>query len=622
MSAPSFIHPFASGVTDPGLLGGKGASLARMAALGAPVPSGFTVSTEAWRAWRDGTADDVLTAELTVAMGELERVSDRRFGDVRRPLLVSVRSGAVVSMPGMMDTVLNVGLTDDIVAELASQTGERFAYAIYARLLESYAEVVRGIEPAALRKLKDAAPARGSALVRAWQELLAAHGDVFPQQPARQLTEAVQAVWRSWDSPRAKRYRRYRGIADDLGTAVTVQRMVFGNLDDRSGTGVAFTRDPASGAPGAYGDFLLRAQGEDVVSGATTPEPLTVVAEKLPEAFAELSRQLTVLERSYRDMCDIEFTIESGKLWILQARVGQRSGAASVRIAADMVAEGLIDVDEALHRVPLAAMQELQAPVRVAVDSLEVLGQALAASPGTAIGELVFDAQRAEARADDGADVILLRPETSPHDVGGMIAARGVVTATGGRTSHAAVVARGLGRPAVCGMDGLAIDPDTALATFPSGRRVPEGATVTVDGSAGLVLLGAAELATPEPTEYLDRLLVWCADRTTVPVLDEVPPGIARVRGPEDVVPGAPAAAVDIDWEGAESAAVLSLVCAELGNGGCPAWLLVVPPALRGADMRPPAGPWEGIVASRTNAWAGTLLAARIESTAGDRVAR
>ncbi|MFR9806049.1 pyruvate, phosphate dikinase [Pseudonocardia sp. RS010] len=589
MTAPSpstldetVVHPFDSGVTDPRVVGGKGSSLARMSGLGVPVPPGFTIGTGAWRARRAGRVDEAdLRAEVSAALAAMERVTGRRLGDPADPLLVSVRSGAPVSMPGMMDTVLNVGLTPGVADALAERGGCAFADALVARLQACFADIV---------------------------------GVPLPADPRAQLDEAIAAVWRSWDAPRARRYRRFRGIGEDLGTAVTIQTMVFGNLDERSGTGVAFTRDPATGAPGAYGDFLLRAQGEDVVAGGCTPEPLASAAEYLPEAFDALSRTLPVLEGAYRDLCDVEFTVEAGRLWVLQARVGQRSSAAAVRIAVDLVAEGVIDRDEALRRVPACALADLRRPVRVADASLPVLGRGLAASPGTAVGVAAFDPERAEALADAGHDVVLVRPETSPEDVGGMIAAAGIVTAAGGRASHAAVVARGLGRPAVCGVDGLTVDAHGA--TFPSGDRVREGDPLTVDGATGEVFAGAAELAVPAPGPAARQLLDWCA-AASVPVLDAAPGAAVRCTGPDDLPTDTDRpVAVDVEWEGAASAAVLDRTCAALQERGHDHLYLVVPADLRGADLSPPPGPWRGIVAPPGVEWAALLVAARLARSA------
>lgn len=607
----TLVYRFDSGTTDPAVLGGKGASLARMAALGMPVPPGFTVTTAAWRARRDGTTTEhELRDCIDQALRDLEGVMERRLGDPEAPLLLSVRSGAAVSMPGMMDTILNVGLTEDVLAALEADGDGRFAPDLYIRLLESFAEIVRGIDRAALDELRASRGADASA----WRALIAEHGAPFPDDPHDQLFEAVQAVWRSWDSPRARRYRRYRGIAEDLGTAVTVQAMVFGNRDARSGTGVVFTRDPATGEPGAYGDFLPGAQGDDVVSGEVTPLPLASAAGTIPAALEELTRCLPSLERAWGDMCDVEFTVESGELFILQARVGQRSGAAAVRIVADLVDEGVIDVAEGLRRIPAAALQELRTPVRV-IDDRPALGTGVPASPGTAIGEIALSSGCAERRGDEGADVILIRPGTSPHDVAGMIASRGVVTALGGRASHAAVVARGIGRPAVCGIDGLVVDEDDGLARFPGGEVLREGDTITVDGTTGAVFRGDSPVQVPPPAAPVTRILQWCRARLAVPVLDDLPDGLTVVRGPEDVEPGLSSVVLDIEWEGAASHKVLEATCDALRAVECPEWSLLIPPDLRGADLQPPAGPWCAVAAPGPSAWAGLLVAARLQTT-------
>jgi pyruvate,orthophosphate dikinase len=617
MADPVWVYPFGSVVRSPDLLGGKGSSLARMTHLGLPIPPGFTIGTPAWARQRElgGSVEDDLGGEIADAVADLEETLNRRFDDPGSPLLLSVRSGAAVSMPGMLDTILNLGLSLPLVEALARRTGRAFAWGIYGRLLKTYAEVVLEADVEALERSVGAVISeRRRAL--AWRQALADNGTPFPERGRDQLDAAIRAVWRSWDGVRARRYRQFRGISDGLGTAVTVQAMVFGNLDERSGTGVVFSRDPATGRPGAYGDFLLGAQGDDVVSGIRRPKPIEAAEQYCPAAFARLREVVEVLEASYRDMCDIEFTVESGVLWILQARVGQRSGQAAVLIATDMVDEGLIDVETAIERIPMAALEELQAPVAARGQELEVIARGIPASPGTAVGRAVFDPERAEDLVHAGHDVVLIRPLTSPRDIAGMIAARGIVTAVGGRASHAAVVARGIGLPAVCGVDGLLIDAADGRAVLPSGTALREGDVITVDGTEGTVMLGEASLVAPQPDERVARLLSWCDARARAPVLDTVPEGFVPARSVEEAAASGDRVLVDVPWEGADSMALLSDVCRTLLDSARRRRLaLAVPDALRGGDLRPPAGPWEAIVATPRSAWAARLLSARIRVT-------
>jgi pyruvate,orthophosphate dikinase len=543
-------------------------------------------------------------------MAHLEEELGRSFGDPSNPLLISVRSGAPRSMPGMMDTILNLGLTDETVEGLARQTDDRFAGEVYARLLAMYARIVRGVpadEVAALER-------GGGSVVEDLKALIeSSSGRPMPQTAGEQLREAIVAVWRSWDSRRAKRYRKYTGIPDVLGTAVTVQAMVFGNLDATSGTGVVFTRDPATGSPGTYGDYLRCAQGEDVVAGGHNTEPLSVMQQVVPEAYEELEAALPLIEAAYSDMADVEFTVESGRLWILQARAGQRSGPAAVRIAVNLVDEGLIDIDEALDRIPVSAIEQLQAPVFATRDGLHVLGRGTPAAPGAGVGAAVFDSERAQQLAGDGTQVILVRPETSPEDIGGMIASSGIVTAVGGRTSHAAVVARGLGRPAVCGVHGLAIDPAARRATTLDGGLLSEGEVVSVDGSEGLLIHGAVKLVPAQPGPNLARLLAWCDERLKVAIVTEVPDGYVRVAQPEDLpdAAGHPVL-VDVAWEGASSSVLLERVVEAAVEGGCEALALRIPETLAGADLRPPDAPWTHLVVTPGKEWSARLLAARV----------
>jgi pyruvate,orthophosphate dikinase len=395
---------------------------------------------------------------------------------------------------------------------------------------------------------------------------------------------------------------------------VTVQAMVFGNRDQESGTGVVFTRDPATGSPGVYGDFLVCAQGEDVVAGGRNTEPLEAMQYALPEAFRDLEAALPLIEAEYRDMTDVEFTVESGRLWILQARPGQRSGPAAVRIAVDLVDEGLIGVDGAIDRVPVAALEQLQAPVFASRTGLDVLGRGTPASPGAAVGIAVFDSERAQELAGDGAQpVILVRPETSPEDIGGMIASTGIVTAVGGRTSHAAVVARGIGRPAVCGVEGLGIDAAARRATASDGREFVEGDIVAVDGGAGLFVLGAVKLVPAQPGPNLARLLAWCDERVKLPIVHEAPDGYVTVTSPEDAAAAAGRpVVVDVDWEGASSSVLLERVVAAALEAGCERLALRIPDTLAGADLAPPDAPWSHLVVSEGKEWCARLLAARI----------
>jgi pyruvate,orthophosphate dikinase len=612
-SRPSrqFVKPFQSPLDSPQLLGGKGASLAHMRALGLPIPPGFTITTEGWRAWRDNgeSARSLIMAEVEEAIGELEHELGRGFGDASNPLLISVRSGAPRSMPGMMDTVLNLGLTDETLPGLAAHTTPDFAADVHVRLLSMFAKVVRYVRGEEVQAVDREDPAAAEKLKR----LIETHsGQPMPRTAADQLSEAVEAVWRSWDSKRAKRYRRHAGISEDLGTAVTIQAMVFGNRDEHSGTGVVFTRDPATGLPGMYGDYLPRAQGEDVVAGGHNTEPLSRLKELVPHAHDELESALPLIEAAYRDMADVEFTVESGRLWILQARAGQRSGQASVRIAVDMVEEGLIEVDEAIDRIAVNAIEQLQLPVFGRGD-LDVIGRGTPAAPGAGVGLAVFGSEQAQELAAAGSRVILIRPETSPEDIGGMIAAAGIVTTVGGRTSHAAVVARGLGRPAVCGVSGLQIDPGAGAAITPEGRAIKEGDTVAVDGTQGIFVMGEVKLVPAQPGPELARLLAWCDERVRLPIVEETPNGYIPVGDPQEATQAAARAVlVDVAWEGAPSQALLEQTVEAAILGGAEALALRIPDNLSGADLRPPTAPWTHLVSSPAKAWPARLLAARI----------
>ena len=521
------------------LLGGKGANLAEMASsLALPVPPGFTISTEACAAALGGTRPAGLEDEVQAAVGRLEAKLGRRLGDPDDPLLVSVRSGAPVSMPGMMDTVLDLGLHDASVEGLAAQTDERFALDSYRRFIAMYASIVAELDPAPFAALVDEARAgEGAAsdaeisvgalreLVRRFLELAAeGMGHPFPQDPREQLRGAVDAVFRSWAGDRAVAYRRREGISDDLGTAVNVQAMVFGNRDDRSGTGVGFTRDPGTGEARPYGDLLVNAQGEDVVAGIRKTEPLEAMADHFPEAHAELLGAFDRLERHFRDMCDVEFTIEQDRLWLLQTRVGKRGGAAAVRMAVEMVADEHIALthEEAVQRVSAEQLDQVLHPQLEAHDDRRLLTTGLGASPGAAVGRVYLSSDDAGEAADRGEDVILVRVETSPEDVHGMMVSEGILTSRGGLVSHAAVVARGWGKPAVVGAEALEIGPHG----FRVGDvAVAEGDVISIDGTTGEVLCGELALAAAEPPPELETLLGWA---------DEIRAGHLGVRANAD----------------------------------------------------------------------------------------
>jgi pyruvate,orthophosphate dikinase len=515
-----YVYDFAEGdrsMAD--LLGGKGANLAEMTVMGLPVPPGFTITTEACRAYlATGAPPEGLAAEVGEHLHRLERAMGRKLGQVDEPLLVSVRSGARFSMPGMMDTVLDIGLTDESVAGLAVWSGdERLAWDSYRRLVQMFGTTVLGVDAAhfagALRAAKqtkgvagdlglDAADLR--ALTATFKDIVREHaGREFPQDPREQLDLAIRSVFDSWNTDRAHVYRRAEHIPEDLGTAVNVCAMVFGNLGEDSGTGVAFTRDPATGAPGVYGDYLADAQGEDVVAGIRNTLPLHRLADLHPTAYEQLLGIMRTLEEHYRDLCDIEFTIERGRLWMLQTRVGKRTAAAAFRIAEALREEGVIDADEALRRVTGAQLAQLMFP-RFADTAVAPAATGVAASPGAAVGEVVFDSATAVRRADEGAAVILVRKETNPDDLDGLIHARGVLTSRGGKTSHAAVVARGLGRTCVCGVESLNVDVENRRFTTADGTVVAEGDVISIDGTAGEVYLGELAVVPSPVVDYFE----------------------------------------------------------------------------------------------------------------------
>jgi len=511
--------------TDGGreLLGGKGAGLAEMTQLGIPVPAGFTITTDACRAYLETRQLPAgLEEEIDEHVARLEARTRRRFGSSDDPLLVSVRSGAAISMPGMMDTILNLGLDDAAAAGLAARTGNpRFAYDSYRRLIQMFGEVVAGVDAhrfeSALSGLKQARRVQQDTqlsgddlheLVETYKEIYRdGTGADFPADARAQLVRAVGAVFASWDTPRAQVYRRAHDIPDDLGTAVNVVQMVFGNKGDRSGTGVAFTRDPSTGAPGPYGEFLANAQGEDVVAGIRTPQPIEAMHGAMPEAYAQLVDTMTRLETHYRDMQDIEFTVEDDHLYLLQTRSAKRTAAASLKAAAAMVDEGLITREEAVARIDPAQLDQLLHPMIDPAASVEPAAKGLNASPGAASGGIVFDADTAVERAKSGP-VLLVRFETTPDDIHGMIAAEGILTVHGGMTSHAAVVARGMGKPCVAGCAELHLDPHAGTATIGS-HTLEEGDLLTIDGGTGRVFVGAVPLVPPQLNEDFETILGW-----------------------------------------------------------------------------------------------------------------
>ncbi len=505
------------------LLGGKGANLHEMTRLNIPVPPGFTVSTEACLEYlRMGELSGNLRCQIEEGVRYVERLVGKGFGSKDNPLLFSVRSGAKVSMPGMMDTILNVGLNSETVEALAESTSNRrFAYDSYRRLIQMFGDVVLGIPHEefedAIEKLKRE-KGKGTdieltdddleELVERYFHIYKKYKAEFPQDPWEQLFCAVEAVFRSWNNERARIYRRIHNIPDDWGTACNVQTMVFGNMGDDSGTGVCFTRNPATGEKGLFGEFLINAQGEDVVAGIRTPDPVEKLKEIMPEIYAQLEKYADRLERHYKDMQDIEFTIEKGKLYILQTRAGKRTIAAAIRIAVDMVEEGIIDRATAVLRVDPGKLDQLLHPM---VDPDEVkclLTKGLPASPGAAVGKVALSSSKAEEMAEAGDKVILVRPETSPEDVGGMNVAEGILTSRGGVTSHAAVVARGMGKPCVVGCGELDVDEKEGVIRV-NGVEVKEGEWITIDGTTGEVYLGKVRLVQAKPSEHFRKLMEW-----------------------------------------------------------------------------------------------------------------
>ncbi|WP_166024087.1 pyruvate, phosphate dikinase [Streptomyces chilikensis] len=516
-----YVYDFTEGGREmAGLLGGKGANLAEMTRLGLPVPPGFVITTEACRAFlATGSPPEGMAEEVARHLAAVEESAGRSLGGADDPLLLSVRSGARISMPGMMETVLNVGLHDGSVRGLARASGsDRFAWDSYRRLLQMFGTTVMGVPAARFEEVLDALKRRRgasddlaldaddmSALTGAYKDLILREtGEEFPQDPAEQLRRAVLAVFGSWNGGRARLYRRREHIPEDLGTAVTVQRMVFGNLGADSGSGVAFTRDPATGRPGVYGDYLPNAQGEDVVSGIRNTVPLAGLAELDPASYRRLLEIMRTLERHYRDLCDIEFTVERGRLWMLQTRVGKRTAEAAFAIADALAEEGLIDRREALSRVGGEGLARLMFPRFDASRADEPLARGVAASPGAAVGAAVFDSVEAARRAAAGERVVLVRQETNPDDLPGMVAAQAILTSRGGKTSHAAVVARGMGKVCVCGAEELVVDTAGRRFTAADGTVVEEGRVISVDGSSGAVHLGEVPLVPSEVMRHLE----------------------------------------------------------------------------------------------------------------------
>ena len=530
------------------LLGGKGVGLAEMTQLGVPVPAGFTVTTDACRAYvlNGKELPEGLEPEIERHLSALEEKTGKRFGDASDPLLVSVRSGAAVSMPGMMDTILNLGLNDESVEGLARSTGNpRFAFDSYRRLIQMYGEVVDGVDgqrfERALTELKSERGVQQDVelsaddlreLVGTFKEIYREEvGQPFPEDARRQLGRAVKAVFDSWDTPRAQVYRRANRIPDDLGTAVNVVQMVFGNKGSTSGTGVAFTRDPSTGEQGIYGEFLADAQGEDVVAGIRTPEPLEAMEERMPEPFEQLLATMQRLEQHYRDMQDIEFTVEDGRLYLLQTRSAKRTATAALRAAVSMVEEGLISREQAVARIDAGQLDQLLHPMINPRAEVEVAARGLNASPGAASGPAVLDADTAEQRGQAGEDVILVRWETTPDDIHGLLQARGILTAHGGMTSHAAVVARGMGKPCVAGCEGLTIDLEARTFSL-HGRELAEGDVITIDGGTGRVIIGPVELVAPQINEDFETILGWADElrRLKVRANADTPEDAAKAR--------------------------------------------------------------------------------------------
>ncbi|MBZ4686810.1 MAG: pyruvate, phosphate dikinase [Clostridiales bacterium] len=507
------------------LLGGKGANLAEMTRIGLPVPPGITITTEACNAYfkNDGNFPENLEEQIQEKLSWLQEKTKKDFGSKENPLLVSVRSGAAISMPGMMDTILNLGLNDNTVEGLALNTNDRrFALDCYRRFIAMFSDVVLGIENARFERILEdikekneieldyqLTPDMLEKLIEEYKQLVKRETrKEFPQEPVEQLTMAVRAVFDSWNNQRARVYRRINKIPDDMGTAVNIQAMVFGNMGNDSGTGVAFTRNPSTGTRGVYGEYLINAQGEDVVAGIRTPQPIKKLADDMPKIYEQLNDICATLEAHYQDMQDIEFTIEREKLYLLQTRTGKRTAAAAIKIAVDMANEGIITQEEAILRIDPYSIDQLLHPMLDPDAELDVVAKGLPASPGAASGKVVFDPNEAERMADEGNKVILVRMETTPDDIHGIVASRGVLTSRGGMTSHAAVVARGMGKPCVSGCDQIKID--FSAQQFSVGETVvKKGDTITINGSTGDVILGEVPLIAPELSDEFKTLLSW-----------------------------------------------------------------------------------------------------------------
>jgi pyruvate,orthophosphate dikinase len=530
------------------LLGGKGANLAEMTNIGLPVPPGLTITTKAciefFKAGKTFPAG--LEEELWEKLAAVEEQAGKKFGDLHDPLLVSVRSGAPVSMPGMMDTILNLGLNDETVEGLSRATqNRRFALDSYRRFIQMFADVVMGVEhfqfetalekrkeEAGVKVDKDLTPEALEKLIEDYKSIVRrTKGQSFPQQPREQLLMAIRAVFNSWFNPRAEVYRKINNIPQDLGTAVNVQAMVFGNMGDDSGTGVAFTRNPSTGEKKLYGEFLMNAQGEDVVAGIRTPQSIEQLSRENPQIYSQFTRICSILETHYRDVQDIEFTIERGKLYMLQTRTGKRTAGAAVKIAVDMVNEGIISKEEAIMRIEPSSLDQLLHRRIDPASEVKVIAKGLPASPGAASGHVVLDADRAEGQAKEGKKVILVRTETTPDDIHGIVAAQGILTSRGGMTSHAAVVARGMGKCCVCGCEALKIDYEAGEIKV-DGQVIREGDIISLDGSTGKVMLGQVKLIDPELSPEFQEILSWADEikRLKVRANADNPPDAAKAR--------------------------------------------------------------------------------------------
>lgn len=524
-----YVYLFKEGSKDMrALLGGKGANLAEMTRIGLPVPQGMTITTEACNDFfaQGNQLPEGLLDEVWKNLATVEEQTGKKFGDAKNPLLVSVRSGAAISMPGMMDTVLNLGLNDETVKGFAALTNdERFALDCYRRFIQMYANVVMGIDgykfDQIIERIKsdqgvevdyELNPDHLRQLIEQYKALVKKEaGQDFPQEPSEQLVLAISAVFESWGNPRAIVYRQINRIPDDIGTAVNVQSMVYGNMGNTSGTGVAFTRNPATGAQELYGEYLINAQGEDVVAGIRTPHHISELEKELPEAFKQFTDTCSLLENHYKDMQDIEFTIENGSLFILQTRNAKRTTQAAVRSAVEMVKEGFITRDEAVARIDAYQLDQLLHPSIDPEADLDVMTKGLPASPGAAAGAIVFTADEAEAKGKAGEKVILVRNETTPDDIHGMVMAQGVLTSRGGMTSHAAVVARGMGTPCVCGCEGIKVDLDKKVIQA-GDITLAEGDVITIDGSTGNVIKGEVPVIPPVISDHFQQILDWCAE--------------------------------------------------------------------------------------------------------------